>query len=187
VVSGQPSPRERIAEAGLALIAEKGLVGVTMTAVAERAGVARQTLYNHFPDVESIITAVVEQHERWGSGGVGRLLEGHPDAGGKLEQLIRHSVATSVPAPASLEGSLSPRAQEALREHRNQAHDLIVQILREGLSEGSFRADLVPEIDAALIQKLLVSAGDSDEADDPARQVGAVVRFVLAAVGAGPG
>ena len=181
-----PTPRERITEAALALIAEKGLAGVTMTAVAARAGVARQTLYNHFPDVEGIITGSLEQHERWGSGGIGRLLEGFADAAGKLEQLARHSVATGGHGPASLEGSLSPRAQQALREHRSRAHDLIVQILEEGMSEGTFRADLDPEIDAAVIERLLASSGDPEETDEPVRMAAAVVRFVLAAVRAGP-
>ena len=39
------------------LVAEEGLGSVTMTAIADRADVARQTLYNHFNDVEQIVIA----------------------------------------------------------------------------------------------------------------------------------
>jgi AcrR family transcriptional regulator len=45
------SADDRIIDAALSLIGERGLGEVTMVEVARRAGVARQTLYNHYPDV----------------------------------------------------------------------------------------------------------------------------------------
>lgn len=48
---------EAILDATASLIAEHGPLSVAMTAVAERAGIGRATLYKYFPDVESIIVA----------------------------------------------------------------------------------------------------------------------------------
>jgi AcrR family transcriptional regulator len=178
-------PQERIAAAALKLISEQGLAGVTMSAVARQARVARQTLYNHYPDVESIVTAVIEQHERLGFDQARQLLEGHEGATAKLEQLIRHSVTMGAHghALAALEASLSPRAQEVLRTHRGRTEELVIEILEEGVQEGVFRQDLDPEVDAAFIREILIE-GATEETPDVARLAGATVRFVLAAVGA---
>jgi len=183
--SSKPSVQERIAEAAMALISERGLAGVTMSEVARHAGVARQTLYNHYADVESIVTSVIEQHERLGFDQVRRLLDGHEGAAAKLEQLIRHAVTMGAHhhAMTALEGSLSPRAQEVLRTHRNRTEGIVVEILEEGIAEGVFRQDLDPEVDAVFIREILVE-GIAEEAADLPRLTGATVRFVLAAVGA---
>ncbi|HEU4894721.1 MAG TPA: helix-turn-helix domain-containing protein, partial [Acidimicrobiia bacterium] len=47
--------RRSIQEAAVRLISERGMPNVAMSAVAEEAGVSRQTVYNHYPDLESIV------------------------------------------------------------------------------------------------------------------------------------
>ncbi len=46
-----------ILDATAELIAEQGPLSVTMSAIAQRAGIGRATLYKYFPDVESILGA----------------------------------------------------------------------------------------------------------------------------------
>ncbi len=46
-----------ILDATAELIAEHGPLQVTMSAIANRAGIGRATLYKYFPDVESILVA----------------------------------------------------------------------------------------------------------------------------------
>jgi AcrR family transcriptional regulator len=175
---------QKILTATLELIAEHGLAGVGMSAVAERAGVARQTLYNHYPDVESIVTAAVEAHEEGGMATVGRLLEGQQGAEAKLEQLIRHSVAMGAHGPtvAALESSLSPKAQSVLRAHRHRSQALVKDVLREGMAEGVFRSDLDLDFTATLIQAILMAGSEVREPGEVARLAGESVRFALAAV-----
>ena len=177
---------EKILAATLELIAEQGLAGVGMSAVAERAGVARQTLYNHYPDVESIVTAAVEAHEEGGMATVGRLLEGQQGAAAKLEQLIRHSVAMGAHGPtlAALESSLSPQGQSVLRAHRHRSESLVKDVLREGMAEGVFRSDLDLDLNATLIQAIMRAGSEVGETGDVARVAGESVRFALAAVSA---
>jgi AcrR family transcriptional regulator len=50
-----------ILDAGAALAAERGLRSVTMSHIAEHAGIGRATLYKYYPDVETILAA---WHER---------------------------------------------------------------------------------------------------------------------------
>ena len=49
--------RQRIAEAAFELHATVGPAQTSISAVAERAGVQRHTVYNHFPDMTSLIRA----------------------------------------------------------------------------------------------------------------------------------
>jgi AcrR family transcriptional regulator len=46
----QLQTRQRIAEAALALHTERGPLHTTISAIADRAGVQRHTVYSHFPD-----------------------------------------------------------------------------------------------------------------------------------------
>src|ERR671933_2721704 len=49
--------REAILETTAALVAEHGLHAVTMSHIAEAAGIGRATLYKYFPNVEAILVA----------------------------------------------------------------------------------------------------------------------------------
>jgi AcrR family transcriptional regulator len=65
-----PSLRERrrqetaelILDAVLDLVAEAGIDGLTMDAVAERVGVSLRTVYRYFPDRASLLTAALARH-----------------------------------------------------------------------------------------------------------------------------
>ena len=48
---------DAILDATAELIAEHGPLSVAMSAIAERAGIGRATLYKYFPDIESILLA----------------------------------------------------------------------------------------------------------------------------------
>lgn len=49
--------RNAVLDAAATLVAEHGLTGVTMSAIAELTGIGRATLYKYFPDVEAILVA----------------------------------------------------------------------------------------------------------------------------------
>jgi AcrR family transcriptional regulator len=60
VAAHKDRTRARILDAAVALIGERGAGGLAMTTLARRAGVARATLYNYFPDAERLLEALVE-------------------------------------------------------------------------------------------------------------------------------
>jgi AcrR family transcriptional regulator len=57
----QAATRQRIVDATVSLHREVGPARTTISEVARRAGVGRVTVYNHFPDDESLLAATSEQ------------------------------------------------------------------------------------------------------------------------------
>jgi AcrR family transcriptional regulator len=52
--------RERVMQAALAVLAERGLAGFTMDAVAQRAGASKATVYRHWPSQASLLVDAAE-------------------------------------------------------------------------------------------------------------------------------
>lgn len=180
------STEERIVAATLELMIELGLSGITMTAVAESAGVARQTLYNHFPDVETIITAAVQAHQRESIRALEGILATIPDASARLEHLVRHLAAAAVhhaPMPA-IHDSLSAPARETLVVHDRQLRSIIATTLRDGIITGAFRRDLDIARDTIVVHRMLQAVGElvGKEPGAVDEVVTTAARTVLAAV-----
>jgi AcrR family transcriptional regulator len=148
---------ERIIHAALTLIAQNGLGGVTMRAIAQEADIARQTLYNHYPDIDSIVAAALERHNEESI----RLLESAlrvvDDPSGKLEQLVRHvvSIGTHAHHTPGIEHGLSPGARATLGEYHVALDGSIRAILEDGQRSGVFRSDLSIDLDTTLIRHML--------------------------------
>ena len=53
--------RDAALDATARLVADHGLVALTMSQIAEQAGIGRATLYKYFPDAHAVLTA---WHER---------------------------------------------------------------------------------------------------------------------------
>jgi AcrR family transcriptional regulator len=63
------SARERILDASYELFSQRGIRGVGVNEVIERAGVATATLYRHFPSKDRLVLAFLEMREqRWTHG-----------------------------------------------------------------------------------------------------------------------
>src|ERR1700693_4857565 len=56
--------RERILEAAYELFSRRGIRDVGVDEVIERAGVAKATLYRHFPSKDDLVLAFLELRER---------------------------------------------------------------------------------------------------------------------------
>jgi AcrR family transcriptional regulator len=53
--------RERVLDAAIACFVERGFEATTMQAIADRADVARATVFNHFPDKQSLLAGYLER------------------------------------------------------------------------------------------------------------------------------
>lgn len=159
--------------ATFALSAERGFSAVTMSAVAGRAGVARQTLYNHFPDVESIVVAAYELHHRENLARLNHTLAAVNGAAEKLEQFIRYQLAAVAHGHQGLvhESSLSPAAQQRVRLLHEQIAGTIAGVLADGVQTGVFRSDLDVEAAAHFTLHLLAGAGELVARGEPLPEV----------------
>ena len=54
--------RDAVLEAAWDLVRERGLMAVTMSQIAVKAGIGRATLYKYFPDVEAILRTFHDRH-----------------------------------------------------------------------------------------------------------------------------
>jgi AcrR family transcriptional regulator len=64
--SGRLTARQRLLDTAYELFSTRGVRAVGIDEVIERAGVAKATLYNHFPTKDALVLAFLEQREqRW--------------------------------------------------------------------------------------------------------------------------
>jgi AcrR family transcriptional regulator len=191
--SAEMSTRDRIIEAALGLMADHGFAGVTMKAVAETAGVARQTLYNHFPDVDSIVAETVEAHQIESLEALRSVLATIESPVGRLEHLVRQAAAAAVhhhPA-VGIQRGLSAEMQATLHRHDAELLSIIESTLQTGIESGEFRADLDVNRDAQLVKRMLDAVSELAATDSEGLHatVAAATRTLLASVaatGAGP-
>jgi AcrR family transcriptional regulator len=151
------STRERIIEAALTLTAEQGLSQVTMIEIARTAGVARQTLYNHYPDIPSILTEAASHHNTAAIDQLKQALSVVETPSDTIGQIIRHVAAISTHTGHTLDSHLG--LPEDLQEHLNGFDHALEQHIRsalsDGVEQGDFRPDLNIETDAVLVRHAL--------------------------------
>ena len=139
--------RDAILNTTAALVAETGLLSVTMSQIAERAGIGRATLYKYFPDVEAILLA---WHEHQIASHLGQLAEARDRAVGPRAQLEAVLEAFALISHESHGHHDTELAAFLHRDHRvararHQLHTLIRDLLAAGAASGELRGDVGPD------------------------------------------
>jgi AcrR family transcriptional regulator len=139
--------RDAILDTTAALVAEHGLLSVTMSEIAEETGIGRATLYKYFPDVEAILFA---WHDRQITGHLGYLVEVRDqagDAGQRLEAVLDAFALISHESRGHHDTELAAflhRDQQVARAQHG-VHDMIRDLLVEGARTGDVRGDVSPD------------------------------------------
>jgi AcrR family transcriptional regulator len=132
---------EAIVEAAGGLANEVGITSVTMSDVAERAGIGRATLYKYFPSVEAILHAWAEKQI---SSHLDHLRSVRERGGTPVEQL--RAVLTVYAHISQAHGASEVAASVHQGDHAGQARGelqgFLEEILREGVETGGVRADV---------------------------------------------
>ena len=130
---------------------------VSMSAVAEAAGVSRQTLYNHYPDLESIVLDAAKMQIDTAKTHIEAAIEAAPDAVTALDVFVRGTLAG--PNGRVVTGSgMSPDREGEVLDLLEPIHQDLRALLVRGVAEGSFRKDLVPE-DVSEVMFHMIGAG----------------------------
>ncbi len=127
-----------------ALVAEHGLLSVTMSQIAEETGIGRATLYKYFSDVEAILFA---WHERQVTGHLEHLAEVRDQAGDpgeRLEAVLEAYALISHEHHGSEIATLLHRGEHVARAQQ-QLSDLVRDLLTEGAESGDLRDDVAPD------------------------------------------
>ena len=164
-----------ILAAAMLIVSEEGIAGLTMSALAARAGVSRQTLYNYYPDVDSVLAGMVEMGDA-GTVELARRVEAEADARAALVLLVAaavESVQSGHPSLSALTAAMPAELRSTMQGHEERAEDLVAEVLRRGLREGVFRADLDPELDGRIIHRAAFAGAElaRREGVDPAQLV----------------
>jgi len=146
--------RDATLDATAALVAERGVTGVTMSEVAKRTGLGRATLYKYFPDVETILLA---WHERQ-VGSHLHLLSSIRDQTGRLDAVLEaYAVICGEHPRIDLAASLH-RANDVAKARRHLI-DYLAQLIAEDVAAGQVRSDVPPKELAAYCVHALTAAG----------------------------
>jgi AcrR family transcriptional regulator len=139
--------REAILDTAAALAAEHGLLGVTMSQIAEETGIGRATLYKYFPDVESIL---LEWHDRQISDHLASLSEirdreSDPVAG--LEAVLETYALLSRASRGHGDARFAEllHRDERLGRAQGQVHQLIRDLIAAAERAGEVREDVPPD------------------------------------------
>ena len=136
--------RDATVDATAALVAEHGLLSVTMSQVAEETGIGRATLYKYFPDVEAILVA---WHERQVTGHLEHLAEVRDQAGGARDRLgaVLETYALIAHEHHGTELAAILHRGEHVARAQQQLSDFIRDLLDEGAQTGDLRDDVAPD------------------------------------------
>jgi AcrR family transcriptional regulator len=142
--------REAILTATWGLVREHGLLSVTMSQIAEAAGIGRATLYKYFPDVEAILRTYHQRHVQAHLEHLVALRSAGGDPWSRLEAFLeafagiaRHRAQHGAP-----ELSVLLHRGDEVAEAEQRVADLVRELLAEVAPTGRLRDD-VPHAELA--------------------------------------
>jgi len=161
------SKRQRLVESAAEVFAAHGFTSTRVADIAQRAGVAKGTVYEYFSSKEELFFAVFEWINEQIRRRVNRVLEDHGDPRFQLITLLRDSAeivaehrelfSMNLDFWAASRGSaFEDRFTTACRSLYQEYRRLATDVIRRGQREGTFR----PEVDADRVATLVVSALD---------------------------
>ena len=149
--------RAVVLDAAIDLLTERGYSGFSVEGVVDRTGVAKTTLYRHWPTRDDLLAAVIGQ-----LGGTGQL----PDTGSVRQDLLDFFARRVQAAPTRQWERCMPALVEAAARHpelakmvadlTTQALGQIEDLLRRGVERGELRPDFDPQTAASALMGSIV-------------------------------
>jgi AcrR family transcriptional regulator len=161
--------REQLLDAALGVIVEQGYERVSIEAIARTAGVTRPVIYDHFPNLGTLLQAVIEREEHYALEQLSVVVPEVPKGEGEPAELFASGVRRFLDAVLSRPETwriilLPPEGTPAtVRDHvetnRARIQARIEIVVRWAIERSGVPADLDVELAARAIRSLTEEAG----------------------------
>ena len=132
--------RTRLFEALGSLMGEQSFESITMSQIAERAGVGRTAVYNHFADKEVLLLAYMREVTSEFARILTQRLDAEPDPLMRLRIYVRSHLQMigryHVKAGMGLRRQMSGQGASHLHDHAGIVGELLIGILDEAMERG---------------------------------------------------
>ncbi|RZT85963.1 TetR family transcriptional regulator [Pseudonocardia sediminis] len=191
LVAHRGEVRARVFAALREQLYERGFASVTLSGIAADAGVGRSSIYNHFPDRQSLLVAFVEHEaERY----VTDLDAGLQAAGSPTERLavfarmqLQRLAEFHLPPGQALAGALDPSAYRRIAAHADPITGRLTAIVADGIAAGKM-AGRDPDVLVAMVASALSARQIVDvPADELPASIESAVGIVRRMVSTEPG
>lgn len=143
--------RRRVLEAALEELGQEGYGGFTIESVAGRAGVAKTTIYRHWPHKRALVADVLHSLNRQPPAAPGS----PATARARVEQLLRHlaEAVTTGPLAATVAALVEAAERDAevrrlYDEYSTSRRSALVEAIAGGVAGGELPDHLDPELAA---------------------------------------
>jgi AcrR family transcriptional regulator len=160
--------REQLIDAALEVILERGYARISIEAIARTAGITRPVVYDHFPNLNRLLHAVIEREERISLEQLAQVVPDDPGGQAPAELLARgvaRFLEGVMSRPATwriillpLEGT-PPIVRQHVEEGRARVLARIERLVRWALDGSDLPRDLDAELTARAIRDWSEQAG----------------------------
>lgn len=179
--------RAAILDAAWDLVAAHGPTSVTMSQVAERAGIGRATLYKYFSGVEDILVAWHERHVAGHLEHLAALSIQPGDAVERLEAVLgAYALICYHRGGAAADLAALVHRDEHVEHAERRLSDLFRDLLGEAAANGDIRRDARPGELASYCLHALAAAGSLPSQAAVSRLVATTMAGLRAPARAGP-
>jgi AcrR family transcriptional regulator len=184
--------RQQLLDAALGVILEQGYAGVSIEAIARTAGVTRPVVYDHFPNLGSLLGTLLDREEESALAQLAAVLP--TDPGGEdpidvLASVVGRFLRAVASRPATWRLILLPPegTPEMVRQHvetnRSRTLTQIEAVVRWALTQPGWSCDIDPELAARAIRAIGEEAGRTLLIDPERYSPERYEQFVEAAMG----
>ncbi|MEV5573242.1 helix-turn-helix domain-containing protein [Spirillospora sp. NPDC052269] len=159
--------RDAALDATAALVAEHGLVMLTMSQIAERAGIGRATLYKYFPDVQAVLSAWHERQVNAHLRQVDEVADPNLPPGARLEAALLAYALTPQGAHGRHDDGLAVllHGGEHVQQALHRLHAFFRDLIDEAARADEVRDDMDPgQLATYCLHALTAARGTSDQA-----------------------
>jgi len=156
--SRSTATKARLFDAAIQLIGEKGFTEVSVDEIVERAGVAKGTVYYHFPGKAELVEALIADRLQPLATEFRRAAAACPDDPAGAIEAIVHAELAFIRDNSSFGKLLVTEMwredrlwRDTLVGIRAELGAIIVEVVEAGIASGAFRGDVDPQFGASAL------------------------------------